>query len=201
MAIESLWTQVAGSRVHYLAAGPTDGRPVVLLHGASFQAKTWQDIGTLDELAQAGCRAYAIDLPGYGESPGAAVDPKGWLGELLDRLKVVKPVVVSPSMSGRFSLPLVTSNPERLSGYVAAAPGPILNYKDRLHRITVPVLAVWGETDRVVSHSLQDLLVESAPKARKVIIAGAGHAPYMQDAATFHAELLRFLKELSERSD
>lgn len=196
MTTESLWTDVAGSRVHVLAAGPEDGQPVVLLHGASFQARTWQDLGTLDELANAGYRAYAIDLPGFGQSPGAQVDPNGWLAELLDRLKIDRPVIVSPSMSGRFSLPLVTSRPQRLAGFVAVAPVTLASYKDKLPNITIPVLAIWGQTDRVVPHALQDLLVESAPNARQVTIAGAGHAPYMQDAATFHAELLEFLREL-----
>ncbi|MBU0616218.1 MAG: hypothetical protein KKI02_00725 [Planctomycetes bacterium] len=47
----------------------------------------------------------------------------------------------------------------------------------------------------------QRLLAEGAPYARKVVIAGAGHAPYMQDAGTFHAELLKFLKELPPEGD
>ncbi len=196
MSVQSLWTQVAGSRVHYLAAGPEDGRPVVLLHGASFQARTWQEIGTLEALAQAGYRGYAIDLPGFGESPSAGMDADHWLGELLAQLRLDRPVLVSPSMSGRFALPLVTTKPGRLSGFVAVAPVTIMRHKERLNRISIPVLAIWGETDRVVPHTHQDLLVQSAPDARKVIIAGAGHAPYMQDAATFHAELLRFLEAL-----
>lgn len=201
MDVESLWTEVAGSRVHYLAAGPVDGRPVVLLHGASFRAKTWQEIGTLGELARTGYRAYALDLPGFGESPSARVDPDRWLAEVLDQLGIGKPVVVSPSMSGGFSLPLVTSNPDRVAGFVAVAPVGIGQYKDQLKNITVPVLAIWGQTDRIVPHTRQDLLVSSAPHARKVIIPGAGHAAYMNDAATFHAELLKFLKELPERGD
>jgi pimeloyl-ACP methyl ester carboxylesterase len=197
MPIESLYTEISGSRVHYLVAGPEGGPAVVFLHGAAFQAKTWKDIGTLEELAGAGYRAYALDLPGFGESPEAPVDPNGWLAELLEQLGVSKPVVVSPSMSGRYSLPLVTSNPERLAGFVAVAPVGLARYGDRLKNITVPVLAIWGESDQVVPHTQQDLLVKLAPAARKVIVAGAGHACYMDDAARFHAELLRFLKELS----
>jgi abhydrolase domain-containing protein 14 len=198
MSVQSLWTQVAGSRVHYLAAGPEKGRPVVLLHGASFQAKTWQEIGTLQALADAGYRACAIDLPGFGESPSTGMDADHWLGELLDQLKLDRPVLVSPSMSGRFALPLVTSKPKRLAGFVAVAPVTIMPHKEHLSRISIPVLAVWGETDRVVPHSHQDLLVQSAPNARKVIITGAGHAPYMNDAAKFHTELLEFLRGLTE---
>lgn len=193
---ESCIVSVGGAKVHYLVAGKADGLPVVLLHGASFSAQTWQDIGTIDALAGAGYRAIAVDLPGFGKSESGGEDPKKWLGELFDALAIAKPVVVSPSMSGRYSLPLVTGQPDRVKAFVAVAPVAIMQYKDQLARITAAVLAVWGEHDRLIPQAEADLLVSSAKHGRKVIIPGGSHAPYMSDPAVWHRVLLEFLEEL-----
>jgi len=196
VSIESAHVEVAKHRVHYLVAGPEKGHAVVLLHGASFQARTWEQVGTLQELALAGYRVFAIDLPGHGQTPRFRVDPETFLADLLDALKIDKPVVVSPSMSGGYALPLVTGRPTRVAGYVAVAPVGIDRYRNRLERITAPTLAIWGENDRVVPLKHADLLVESVVRGRKVIIPNAGHAPYMNDAPAFNHELLGFLKEV-----
>ena len=195
MEVESLWAEVAGARVHYLLTGPTDGRPVLLLHGARYEAETWRKIGTLALLAQAGFRVYALDLPGYGRSFNQEVDTETWLIQFLLELEIKKPVVVSPSMSSLYSMPLVIAAPPRTSGYVAIAPIGIKQYQDRFKRILVPVLALWGADDKMVPRTFQNMLADGVPFGTKVTIPAAGHAPYLDQPEKFHEVLLKFLRE------
>jgi pimeloyl-ACP methyl ester carboxylesterase len=62
------------------AAGPSEGRLVLLLHGFPQTSASW--VGTLEALAAAGHRAVAIDQRGY--SPGAR--PEGVDAYALDHL-------------------------------------------------------------------------------------------------------------------
>jgi pimeloyl-ACP methyl ester carboxylesterase len=197
IANQSRWLDVRESLVHYLIEGREDGKPIVLLHGASFRAETWRQIGTMKVLAEAGCLAYAVDVPGFGESGPLRGPTESWLETLLDQLGVERPVIVSPSMSGRFALPLVCSRPERVAGFVAVAPVGIPSYLGQLKQSTVPVLAMWGEFDSIVPITQADQLVQTVKQGRKVIVAGGTHAPYMSDPNAFHTELLRFLSEIA----
>ena len=41
----------SGASLHAIRRGSGDGIPVLLLHGARFHSGTWQELGTIDELA------------------------------------------------------------------------------------------------------------------------------------------------------
>ena len=66
---------------------------------------------------------------GYGQSQRFSGDRGEFLEHLIETLSPnVKPVVVSPSMSGSFSLPLLERNPDLICGFIPVAPVGTGNY-------------------------------------------------------------------------
>ena len=115
---------------------------------------------------------------------------------MLDLLKIEKPVIVSPSMSGRFALPLVTEEPSGSLVSWRSPPWASRSYQESAGPDHGPGPGRLGRERRLIPLEQADLLVNSVQRGRKVIIPGGSHAPYMSDPAAFHAELLKFLREL-----
>lgn len=195
-SITSQYVNLENARVHYLETGARNFSCVLLLHGASFTAQTWEEIGTLQLLANRGYRAVAVDIPGYGRSQRISVSPQGFLLELLELLGLNKPVIISPSMSGSYSLPFVIEQKDKLRGLVAVAPVGIKRYQEELKGVDLPTLAIWGINDRIVPMNQADLLLELMPNAKKVVLANAGHPCYMNATNEFHQHLINFIEEI-----
>ena len=187
--------QVGESEVHWLEAGDRNGRDVLLLHGAAFRASTWRELGTLDHLAQSALHAVAVDLPGYGDSPPSPLAREGFLLELCDALELEAPIVVSPSMSGAFSLPFVARHPERVSGFMPVAPAALATFEAELKGSSVPTLVLWGSRDEIFPPDRADPLAACFDTSRVVIFEGARHPCYLDAPDLFHEWLVRFARD------
>ncbi|MBZ8179304.1 alpha/beta hydrolase [Oscillatoria salina IIICB1] len=189
--VKAEYIEIEEQNIFYRETGEKNSKSVLLLHGASFSSQTWEDIGTLQLLVEKGYRAVAIDLPGYGKSTGNFSDRANFLLKLFQELSINLPVLISPSMSGGYSLPFVVNYPEKLSGFVPIAPVSLANYQQQLPEIELPTLAIYGSKDRMVKEA--DIFVKLMPNAEKIILAEAGHACYMNATPEFHQHLLEFL--------
>ncbi|WP_301119974.1 alpha/beta fold hydrolase [Mycolicibacterium fortuitum] len=63
-------------------------------------------------------------------------------------------------------------------------------------RITVPVMIVEGERDKLLPSGWAGEIAGQITGARSVVIAGAGHCPQIEQPAALTAVLLEFLKEV-----
>ncbi|MFC9118302.1 alpha/beta fold hydrolase [Streptomyces sp. NPDC057067] len=107
--------------VHYDDRGPSDGLPVVLVHGHPFNRTLWAP--SVEALTAAGYRVITPDLRGYGASdvtPGK-VFLSGFaddLAALLDHLGVERAVVGGVSMGGQITMEFQRSHPRRVLALV-----------------------------------------------------------------------------------
>jgi pimeloyl-ACP methyl ester carboxylesterase len=89
------------------------GAPVVLLHGLTFDRRSWRPI--IERLG-GDVHTIAIDLPGHGESAGppAYIDVvAAQVHDLVERLNVEPPVVVGHSISGGVAMTYAATYPTR----------------------------------------------------------------------------------------
>lgn len=180
---------VAGAEVRVQEAGGQAEVAVLLLHGARFSSQNWRELGTLELLAAAGRRAVAVDLPGYGESTATETAPADFILALLEALGLRQALIVSPSMSGCFSLPFLARHPERVAGFVPVAPACIEQVKGP---VSVPTLVLWGAKDRILPPERAPRLAELIPDSQTVILPDAGHPCYLDRPERFHELLVDF---------
>lgn len=169
---------------------------LLFLHGMRFKSLTWQDLGTLNYMACHGYRAVAVDLPGYGESKKADVSSATFMTNLMKTLNMKQAVIVSPSMSGSFSIPFLKDHPEVFKGFVPVAPvGTNKLSSEEYGAIEVPTLIVYGEKDESIG--LESLKALKNLKNNEIVqLKEAGHAAYMDKPLEFHHHLLTFCDKL-----
>lgn len=113
-------------RVHYLDEGPSDGEVVLLMHGEPSWSYLYRTM--IPVLVEAGLRAVAPDLPGFGRSdkPARRTDYTyqrhvDWMrAALFDELDLRGLNLVCQDWGGLIGLRLVGEHPDRFARVVAA---------------------------------------------------------------------------------
>jgi len=116
-------------RMAYVDAGPADGPVALLLHGEPSWSFLYRRV--IDVLADAGVRAVAPDLVGFGRSdkPASVGDHTyarhvEWLRALLlDVLDLREATLVGQDWGGLLGLRLVAEHPDRFASVVASNTG------------------------------------------------------------------------------
>ena len=112
--------EIRGRSVNYVELGTGD-RVVICIHGLGGCWQNWLE--TLPALADAGYRAVALDLPGFGRSelPTDEISIKGFartLDELADALGIGPAALIGNSMGGFTAAEAAISHPDRVERLV-----------------------------------------------------------------------------------
>ncbi|MFD1796699.1 alpha/beta hydrolase [Paracoccus aurantiacus] len=107
--------------LHVLEMGPTDGPPLLLLHGTAAWSGLWRPV--LEALAQEGYRAVGMDMPPFGFSDR---DPEGDYSRQRQAARVIaladalhiKPVLIAHSFGAGAGVEATMIAPERFAGLV-----------------------------------------------------------------------------------
>lgn len=126
---EPHYVDLDGLRMAYITAGPADGEPVLLLHGEPSWSFLYRKV--IPVLADAGLRAIAPDLIGFGRSDKPAERSAHsyarhveWIRSFaFDKLGLTGVTLVGQDWGGLIGLRLVAEHPDRFARVVAANTG------------------------------------------------------------------------------
>ncbi|XP_067129646.1 protein ABHD14A-like [Centruroides vittatus] len=176
---------------------------VLLLHGSTFSANTWEYYGTLQLLAVWGYRALAIDLPGYGRSSKEAIlshQKLEFFEELLRKLQVNDIVIVAPSISGLFAAPYVLKHSFQVDGLITLSSiFPSQMKLNDFEQSNVPILLIYGDRDDLIAKKMAEfnknadnIWIEKLPNTGSNIL--------QERTFIFHKLLYNFLRYLERNS-
>lgn len=117
MPTEPIWIDVPGGRLAAEDHGDPAAPPIVLVHSAVVNRRSWDDV--VPRLIDAGYRTIAYDMRGFGQSTSEDVEFTGHgdLLAVLDHFGVPRAAVVGNSMGAHFALDAILAAPERFAAY------------------------------------------------------------------------------------
>src|SRR5205809_731761 len=187
-----------GQRYHFLDWGAPTAPAVVLLHGITGHARTWDDEA---RALAARYRVLALDQRGHGDSDPApdgdytVTTMAADLAAFADALRLRHFSVVGLSMGGRVAIAFAGSQPERVERLIVVDIGPDIAPGGRLRvgAMACPTLVVRGAESDVLAPETVKRMLATNPHARLVEVDGAGHTVPGDQPAAFRRILVEFL--------
>lgn len=143
-----------GVRMEYVEQGPSDGLPVVFLHGVT---DSWRSFEQVLPLLPASIRAYAISARGHGDSsrPDRGYllsDMSTDLQAFMDAVGLERALIVGHSMGAMVAQRFVLDHTDRVSGLVLMGafatlyqdPGLTDFYRSAIAPLTDPIEATFA---------------------------------------------------------
>jgi pimeloyl-ACP methyl ester carboxylesterase len=126
--VRDKYVAVDGLKLRYIEEG--EGRPVILLHGASLGSSADVFRRNIGPLAEAGFRAIAFDQPGFGLSDVPEDQSAGFRKKIMPKFAAAlgheKVALVGHSQAGNPAVQLAFETPERYSHIVVLGTGSLL---------------------------------------------------------------------------
>lgn len=176
-------------RLHYSDTGPTDGIPVLIMHGWGCDHTTVRSVASMLDKEM---RVISVDLPGHGQSQEP---PEVWgvekfttlMEKFINALGIAWPVLVGHSFGGRIAILMASRRPVEKIVLVDAAgikPRRSLKYYTKVYsfkaaRHTLPLL---------LGKKLGEKMVEKLRKNR-------GSADYSSSTPMMRAVMSRCVNE------
>ncbi len=164
--VDVAYLDVAGTRIAYADEG--HGEPLVLLHGLGGYIPSWTK--NLEALAEHH-RVIAVDLPGFGKSDKPAVPYTmsyfaEVVHELVQRLGLVRPVVIGHSMGGQIAIHYALRHPDRVRALVLSSPAGLETFS--------PTEAAWlrGAVTPAFTYYASDEVVHARHAANFATLPG-----------------------------
>jgi pimeloyl-ACP methyl ester carboxylesterase len=184
------------------------GEVVLLLHAGVADRSMWRE--HLDWLAEAGFRAVALDLPGFGEAVVADGLQAPWndVLEALKRLAVARAVLVGNSLGAAVALRAAAVAPSAVSALVLISPPPLEPHpspalraawdaentalkRGDIDAAVAAVVAAW--TQPHAPEALRDRVASMQRRAFELQVA-AGEVQEAPDPLELHPEILADLQ-------
>jgi pimeloyl-ACP methyl ester carboxylesterase len=151
------------------------GEAVLLIHAGIADRRMWDE--HLGWLAQAGYRAIAVDLPGFGEAPVEDGPQAPWEDVLqtLRDLDIPRAALVGNSFGGAVALRVAAVAPVAVTALaLISAPAPGLEASPRLQAVWEAEEAALdaGDVDAAVNAIVDGWTLPDAPEALRQHVAG-----------------------------